>query len=338
MEVFKLLNGYNSHALHFVYDRESHLRALIAIDSVVDGRAVGGIRCMDYASEQDAIEDVLRLARGMSFKAALADLPCGGAKAVVYRHPKMNRHAAFVALGKAVENLGGLFHTGSDLGTTRDDLNIVASQTKHVSNLLDFGKHTAAGVIEAIRAAIKHTYKSDDLHGLRVVLQGLGEVGMPLAQLLHERGAVLAVCDTNPERVREACAKFGAEALDPAAALYEPCDILVPCAAGQQISTSVVPSLGCKIIAGSANNLLTEAPVAIELHNAGILYVPDFVASAGALIVGVTEVVEGPSLAAPRLVGRIHDTTRLVIEESVRLGTSTLHAAETLAAERMRRE
>lgn len=335
MEVFKLLNAYRSHALHFVYDAPSHLRAMIAIDTVVDGRSVGGIRCMDYASEADAVEDALRLARGMSFKAALADLPCGGAKAVIFRHPNMNRHGAFSALGRAVEELGGLFHTGSDLGTTRDDLNVVASRTRHVSNLLDFGMHTAAGVLEAIRAAVEVQYQNSSISGLKFVVQGLGEVGMPLATMLHELGGSITVSDPAPDRVREAVARFGAEVVDPASALFEPCDVLVPCAAGQQISSPVVPSLGCRIIAGSANNLLTESPVANELRDAGILYVPDFVASAGALIVGVTEVVEGKDAAKPGLVRRIYDTTKLVIAESNRLGASTLHAAETLASERI---
>lgn len=336
MELFKLLNGYNCHAAHFIYDRESHLRAVIAIDSVVDGRAVGGIRCMEYPSEQEAIEDVLRLARGMSFKAALARLPCGGAKAVIFAHPNMNRALAFRALGRAVDELGGLFHTGSDVGTTRSDLDDIASQTRHVSNKLEFGRHTAAGVVEAIRASLKHVYKSDEMRGLRFVVQGMGEVGFAVARLLKDFGAELTVTDTLPSRMQEAVATLGAEGVDPAAALYEPCDVLVPCALGRLISPDIVPSLGCRIIAGSANNILTEAPVANELKSAGILYVPDFVASAGALIMGVTEIVGGRRAVHPRLVERIYDTTLEVIAESERLGSSTLHAAETIAAERLR--
>jgi leucine dehydrogenase len=336
MEVFKTLNGYNCRRLHLVYDRPSHLRAVIAIDSVVDGRAVGGIRNLEYATEQDAIDDACDLARAMSFKAALAGLPCGGAKTVIFRHPGMKRAAAYRALGAYIAELGGLYHTGSDLGTTKADLDDVAKATRHVSNRLDFGKHTAAGLVHAMRAAASFTGAGESLIGLKVAIQGLGEVGMELARRLHEEGAQLAVSDPITARASKAKKDFGAEIVEPERLLSEPCDILAPCAMGGLISSETLPTLGCSIIAGAANNQLTDSGVALELQKAGICYVPDFVASAGALIVGVTEIAGTGRADNGKLVERIHQTTLDVLKAARTKKTSTVQAAETMAAKRLK--
>lgn len=337
MEVFKLLNGYDSHALHFVYDRASYLRAIIAIDSVEDSRAVGGIRLREYESEEHAVEEACRLARAMSFKAALAKLPCGGAKTVVYAHPHMQRAAAFRALGDAIDKLGGLYHSGADVGTTGEDLQQVALTTSHVSHQLDFGKHTARGVLAAIQATAKHVDKRDTLDGLRVLVQGLGEVGMELAMLLDQAGAKLVVSDPEPDRCQQAKRLFKADVVDPAHALMEPVDLLAPCALGRILTKRDVPTYGARMIVGSANDVLEESAVAQELKLAGITFVPDFLSSAGALIIGVTELAESRTPEEAELMSRVEATTREVLELSAKQGITPLQAAESLAAERLDR-
>jgi len=337
MEVFKLLNAYDSHALHYVYDRASHLRAIVAIDTVVAGRAVGGIRLRDYDSEEDAVDEACRLARAMSFKAALADLPCGGAKTVIYAHPHMQRAAAYRALGEAIDKLRGLYHSGADVGTTSADLEQVAMTTSHVSDQLDFGKHTAAGVLASIQATVKHVEKRDSIEGMKVVVQGLGEVGMELAMLLDRAGAKLVVSDPVADRCEQAKRLFKADIVDPQHALMEPCDVLAPCALGRILTSRDVPTYGARMIVGSANDLLEGAAVAHELKLAGITYIPDFLSSAGALIVGVTELAEGRTPSEEELMSRIAKTTAEVLGAAQALGITPLQAAESLAAERLDR-
>lgn len=333
MEIFKVLNGFDGHAVHFVYDRASHLRAIIAIDTVVDGRAVGGVRLSDYPDEESALLDACNLARTMSFKAILSGLPCGGAKTVIYRHPQMKRAPAFRALGDAIEELKGLYHAGSDMGTTTTDLLQMAERTTHVSHALDFGKHTAIGVAHAIRAAVKHQLGQDSVAELRIAIQGLGDVGMELARVLSAEGAHLVVTDMVKARALKARREFDAEVVHPDDILTEPCDVLAPCALGGVITADNVPLLGASIICGSANNMLTDAGVAMLLRDEGKLWIPDFIASAGALIVGVTEIAHGAKRARGALVERIFDTTLEILEIADRRRLNPLQAAETRAAQ-----
>ena len=337
MEVFKILNGFNGHALHFVYHRKSYLRAIIALDTVVDGRAVGGIRLANYRNEAHAVEDACQLARAMSFKSSIAGLPCGGAKTVIFKHPTLKRAEAYRALGRAVEELGGLYHSGLDLGTTMKDLQQVASQTNHVSNSLDFGKHTARGVIAATRAAIKFRTGADTLREVRVAIQGLGNVGMELAKGLHKEGAQLVVADSASSKCAQARREFGAEVVSTNKITYEPCDVFAPCAGDSVITTRNLPRLACDAIVGSANNILSAPPLANELMKAGITFVPGFVANAGALIMGVTEIAKGKANTKPKLVDKIYDTSLNVLRTAKRRKISTIQAAETIAAKALKR-
>ncbi len=337
MDHLQHLADIGSHALHLVADRASGLRAIVAIDSVVDGRSVGGIRCRPYADEAEATTDALRLARTMSLKAAMAGLPCGGAKCVVIEPQVIKREAAFRALGRAIEALGGLYHSGSDLGTSREDLEAVARETRHVSSRLDFGKHTAAGVVQSIEAALEHQRGSPEFSGLRFVVQGLGEVGINAARMIRERGGALVVADLAIDRAKSAASDLGAVAVEATACLFEPCDVLVPCATGRQIGSAEVPALGCKMIVGSANNFLIDTDAAQDLRRAGILHIPDFVSSAGALIVGVSQLVGIRDRDAEAKIERIRRTTAEVLRASERLGVPPLLAAESMALERLGR-
>lgn len=334
MAVFNVLTEYGCESITFVHDEPSGLQAIVAIHSTKRGPAFGGIRTLSYRSQSAALTDAVRLAQAMSFKAAAADLPAGGGKTVVIKHEKMNREAAFQALGRAIERMGGSYFTGLDVGTSADDLKAVGKQTKYAAVRLDFGKSTARGVVASIRAALKFATGSDALDGRRVAIQGLGSVGAELARLLHDGGAALTVADVNSAlaaRIGEEC---GAEVVSPAKILTADCDVLSPCALGSVLTSAIVDSLQCKVIAGSANNQLAAASVGKQLAHAGFTYVPDYVANAGALIKGVTEHVQGKEVGY-EVVDRIGATVKLVLERAKKTGKPTHEVAELVARERL---
>jgi leucine dehydrogenase len=334
MAVFNVLAEYGCENITFVHDVRSGLQAIIAIHSTRRGPAFGGIRTLSYRSQSAALTDAARLAQAMSFKAAVADLPAGGGKTIVIKHEKMDRDAAFHALGRAIERMGGCYFTGLDVGTSAEDLKAVGAETKYAAVRLDFGKSTARGLMAAIRAALKFATGSDALEGRRAAIQGLGSVGAELARLLHDAGAELIVADVNgplAARIGEEC---GAEVVAPAKLLTADCDVLCPCALGSVLTGAVVDSLQCKVIAGSANNQLASAVVGKQLAAAGITYVPDYVANAGALIKGVTEHVKGKQVGY-EVVDRIGDTVKLVLERAKKESVPTHEVAERIARERL---
>lgn len=287
--MFDTLEHAGASELHCCTDPDNKLRAIVALHSTRAGPALGGCRFLPYPSDEAAIADAIRLAQGMSFKAALAGLPFGGGKAVILRPAdRFDRTLLFQAFGRFVNNLGGRYITAVDSGTNLADMDQVACYTRHVSGRhgdgLDPSPDTARSVLMAMRAAVMQRVGRTSLQGLSVALQGVGNVGWELAEMLTREGARLVIADRNVDRLSRAVARFRATATDCDQIFLTPCDIFAPCALGGVINDQTVPLLRCRIVCGSANNQLARHDHADLLHRRGILYVPDYVANAGGLI------------------------------------------------------
>ncbi len=274
--------------LHFATDPVTRLRAIIAIHSTARGPAIGGCRFIHYASDADAITDAIRLARGMSYKAALSGLPHGGGKAVIM-HPQgdFDRPALMAAFGQFIDQLGGRYITAMDSGTQVEDMDAIATRTHWVSCTSRTGNPapaTALGVFEGICTAVRYRLGRESLSGTRVALQGLGHVGFEVARLLHDAGAQLVVCDLDAERVMRAVQAFGARRVAINEIYSVPADVFSPCGLGATLNDDTIAQLQCSLVAGSANNQLAEERHGEMLHQRGILYAPDYLINAGGLI------------------------------------------------------
>ena len=310
--------------LHFKTDDESQLKSIIAIHNTKFGPALGGCRCIEYDSDEAAITDVIRLARGMSYKAALAQVPQGGGKAVILKPKKIiDRGALYRAFGKFVNELGGRYITAVDSGTGLGDMDEVAKVTSFVSGShgdgLDPSPMTALGVLAGMKSAAYHRYGSADLAGRIIAIQGVGNVGFSLAELLHKEGARLLVSDIDAGKVEQVRRAFGAEPITPDHFFDTECHILAPCGLGGVINDTTIENLNCDIIAGSANNQLAEARHGLALHQKGILYTPDYVINAGGLI--------------KVALGHLHKTEQTIRQKTWRIGETLLHIFERSQAE-----
>ncbi|RIA22500.1 glutamate dehydrogenase/leucine dehydrogenase [Ectopseudomonas oleovorans] len=286
--MFSMMEAARLEALHLAEDQASGLKAVIAIHNTRFGPALGGCRYLAYPDEQSAIADAIRLAQGMSYKAALAGIDHGGGKAVIIRpaHVK-SRAALFEAFGRFIETLNGRYITAVDSGTSSADMDCIAQYTNHATSTFSEGDpspHTALGVFAGIRATAQARLGSDDLEGLRVAVQGLGNVGFALAEALHAAGAELLVSDLDAGRVQLAVEQLGAQPIASEALLSTPCDILAPCGLGGVLNAQTVAHLRCAAVAGAANNQLASDGIADQLESRGILYAPDYVLNAGGLI------------------------------------------------------
>lgn len=273
----------------FFTDRETGLRAIVAIHNTNLGPALGGCRIWPYESEAAALYDVLRLSRAMTYKNAAMGLDLGGGKAVIIADAGTDKSPElFEAFGRAVEWLGGRYITAEDVGTEPEDMEAVRRQTGHVAGLPDTSGDpspaTAFGIFSGIKASLRHVYGNDELTGRRVAIQGLGAVGMSLCQQLRDQGAHVIVTDIAQKRIDHAVAELGAEAVSSDAIYDVDCDVFAPCALGAVINDDTVPRLGARIIAGSANNQLKEDRHAGALRERGILYAPDFIINGGGVI------------------------------------------------------
>ncbi len=346
MEVFTELAERGHEGLFFASDPDCGLRAVIGVHSTALGPALGGTRMRAYGSVEEALTDVLRLSRAMTYKAAGAGLPLGGGKAVILGDPAVVKSDALLeAYGRAVDSLGGTYVTAEDVGTTVEDMVVIARRTTHVSGLPveiggsgDPSPATAHGVLAAMRATAEHLWGSDVLSGRTVAIQGVGKVGSVLAGLLVEKGCDVVIADVDTAAVASLVSEFGVRSVPAAEILETPCDILAPCALGAVLNPGTIPRLSCGAVVGAANNQLLGPEDAGRLAAAGILYTPDFIANAGGIINIVEELGDRQYswVRALRAVERIYDTTGEVLRRARREGTATATAATAHAEDRLK--
>lgn len=345
MGVFDLLAKYDYGELHLNRDSASGLMAIVAIHDTRLGPSLGGCRFIHYDTEEHAIVDALRLARGMTFKAAITGLPLGGGKSVVMR-PKgeFDRSALFRAFGKFVNDLGGHYITAEDSGTSIEDMEIIRTMTKHVTGVKpehggsgDPSPYTALGVRRGLEACVKFVFGRDSIADMSVAVQGIGHVGYHLCKELHALGAKLTVADVDPLKSERAQREFGAEIVPLDAIFGAECDVLAPCALGSALNDETIPQLKCKIVAGAANNQLAEPRHGDDLMQRGIVYAPDYAINAGGLINVATE-IEGYDEAKSRAkVMQIYDTIYEIAERAKAAMKPTDVIADTMAQERLSR-
>jgi len=338
-ELFAYAEKLGFGELHVKFDQATELCAIIAIHSTKRGPALGGCRCIEYATTADAIRDALRLARGMSYKAAISNLPLGGGKTVLMKPKNIaNRNAYFEAFGRFVEDLGGRYITAMDSGTEVSDMDAIARSTRHVSTTSrggDPGPFTALGVLRGIEAAAKHKWQRSELAGLTIAIQGVGHVGYSLARDLHKLGVKLIVCDRNEAAVARCQEEFGAQAVAAEDIYSVECDIFAPCALGAILNDQTIPLLKAKIVAGSANNQLAEPRHDVALWERDILYAPDYAINAGGLIHALAEYQQSSMEEASKHINEIHDTLLTIFERSAQERKSTGEIADIIAAERL---
>lgn len=339
MTVFESVHFDDHEQVVFCRDKASGLKAIIAIHNTNRGPGLGGCRMWNYDTEDEAVADVLRLSRGMTYKNALANLPWGGGKSVILGDSKTDKSPELMqAMGRFVESLSGRYIIAEDVGTNPDDMAEIAKHTTHVQGVrgkgFDPSPATAFGVFTGLKVSVQVKLGRPDLEGIRVAVQGLGHVGYDLASQLREAGADLVVTDIDREAVAKATAELGAEAVDLDEIYSQEVDVFAPCALGAVINDETLPQLKAKVIAGAANNQLAEDRHGDELHTRGILYAPDYVINAG----GVIHIFhEGPDYDKQKAfahVGRIGDTLAEVYRRATSDGTATHHAADRVAEER----
>jgi len=273
----------------FCHDKESGLKAIVAIHNTNLGPAVGGCRMWNYQSDDEALTDVLRLSRGMTYKNALAGLTMGGGKSVIIADPKrQDREALFRAFGRFINSLGGRYYSAEDVGTTTADIMIAHEETPYMAGLEgksgDPSPFTALGTYLGIKAAVKHRLGLDSLKGLKIAVQGVGHVGYYLCKHLHNEGAELIVTDIHQASLDRVATDFGAIVVAPQEIYAQDVDVYAPCALGATLNDATLPQLKAKIVAGCANNQLAEVRHGEQLKEMGILYAPDYVINAGGII------------------------------------------------------
>lgn len=338
MTVFRNENFDDHEAVHFVSDDASGLRAIIAIHDRSLGPALGGLRMFQYANEEDAVSDVLRLSRGMSLKNAIAGIPYGGGKAVILGNPKSEKSPElFRALGRAIDRLNGAYITAEDVGTTVQDMDQIHRETPYArgtsNGVGDPSPHTARGVYLSIREAVKHRMGGESLRDIHIAVQGLGSVGANLAKMLTTDGARITVADIDEKKATSVAQALGANTVDANKILTVQADVLAPCAMGTVLTTEVAGALRTNIVCGAANNQLAGPSVAALLDERNVLYIPDFVANAGGVIgIGLEDSASAGEICAR--VDLIGDTVREILQKSTR-NMLPVQVAEDVAYARM---
>lgn len=333
----------------FAKDEASGLSAIIALHSTALGPAAGGTRLWRYGSDRDALGDVLRLSRGMTYKNAMAGLPLGGGKTVILAPDAFtDRRALFAALGRAIDRLGGAYWTAEDVGVSPADMAAVAGETRFVGGLeaggLGSGRYasgdpspvTARGVFTCLQVGAEHLWGSRDLSGRRAAVQGLGHVGQHLCHLLHAAGASLVVSDLDGARTAAVARRYHADVVSPGAIMGQEVDIFAPCALGGILTAESVPNLAAKLICGAANNQLADDRVAELLAGSGRLYLPDYIVNAGGIINVATEIlqIEDPAWLESKLEG-LGTTIKEVILQAEVLDGNTAAVADAIARRRI---
>jgi len=350
MSVFSLRDFADHEQVVFCSDDASGLKAIIAVHNSNLGPALGGCRMWHYASEDDAVRDVLRLSRGMTYKSALAGLQLGGGKSVIIGNPRTDKTPALLdAFARALNQLNGRYVAAEDSGTNVADMKYLAERTPHVAGIIDKPSHeaegmrsgdpspaTAYGTFFGIRAAVKRKLGRDSLDGLRVAIQGVGNVGFDLARQLTDAGAQLWVADIHEENLVRAREELGARALAPEAIYAADVDVFAPCAMGAILNDETIPQLRASIVAGAANNQLAEVRHGSELMRRGILYAPDYVINAGGIIDIYHERIGFDRPALLRHLEGIHDTLLEIFERADKEARPTGEVADALAEERFK--
>ncbi|WP_101653162.1 Glu/Leu/Phe/Val dehydrogenase dimerization domain-containing protein [Brevibacterium ihuae] len=328
----------------FCHDPATDLRAIIAIHDTALGPAAGGCRMHPYASEEEALTDVLRLSRGMSYKNAIAGLPLGGGKCVIIADPhRPDKAEVLRAFSRHVQALAGRFWTAIDMGVGPEDADVLAEECDFIfARASQFpagvtaSQFTALGAYTALRAGVAHVWDGRDLQGVRVAVQGLGGTGRELSRLLHEAGAELVVADVSQAAVDAVVEACGAAAVAPEDIHSQDVDVFAPCAMGGVIDDATVGEIRARLVSGIANNQLATPEHGRMLRDRGITFVPDFLANAGGVMAAATMIYSAPTLEASRenvltLAGRV----TAVLEQAEHEGRTTTEVAEEIARERM---
>lgn len=343
MDWFESIGAMGHEQVLLCHEPSAGLRAIIAIHDTTLGPALGGCRVRPYRSTAEAMTDVLRLSRAMSFKAALAGLDIGGGKAVVIADPADRSEAMFRALGRHIESLGGRYVTAEDMNTSQREMAWIRKETRHVTGLDpadggvgDPGEVTALGTFHGVRASLRRVFGSPDPAGRRVAIQGVGSVGLALAGFLAEAGARLSFTDVDAQRARAAADRFGGTTFSPDAFLDQDVDVLSPNAVGGVIGAAEVGRIRAPIVCGAANNVLVDERAQGEaLRRAGVLFAPDYVVNSGGILNVFGELAGYDRAEALRRVGRVEETTTAVFARADSDGVAPIVAAERLAMERI---
>lgn len=349
MSVFSHKEFDQHEQVTFFQDPATGLRAIIAVHNTNLGPALGGCRMWAYENDEQALKDVLRLSRGMTYKAAITGLPLGGGKSVIIGDKKTKTPELMRAMGRAVNTFGGKYIVAEDVGTSVDDMNFINSQTPHVVGISHGGQGsgdpsptTALGVFMGLKAAVRHRLGKNDLQGVRVAVQGLGNVGYNLCRHLHEAGAQLFVTDIAADKMDLAGREFGATAIALNSIYDMDVDVFAPCALGGGINDETLPRLKAKVVAGAANNQLAEARHGDALRQMNILYAPDYVINAGGLISVYYEHLarkEGKAYDREQVlkhVEKIDATSDSIFKRADQDGVSTATAADRIAEQRFK--
>ncbi len=342
--IFEAIGKHGGHEqVVFCHDPQVGLKAIIAIHNTTLGPALGGTRMWNYKNEQEALTDVLRLSEGMTYKASAAGLNLGGGKAVIIGNPKTDKtEPLFRAFGQFVNSLNGRYITAEDVGTTVKDIEYIYMETPWVTGIPkslggsgDPSPYTAHGVLMAIKASCKEKLGTDSLKGVRVAVQGLGNVGSNLVNYLKEEGAEITVTDIDEVRTKKLAEKHGIKMVSPDEIIKTECDVFAPCALGAVINDQSLEQLRCKIVSGGANYQLLEQRHGVALKEMGILYAPDFVANAGGLMNVFVE-LEGYSVdRALEKTTRIYDNMLEIFEMAKKDNIPTNEAAVRHAKQRI---
>ena len=345
MNVFDSADFDFHEAVSFFSDRASGLKAIIAIHSTALGPACGGTRMHAYKDNDAALTDALRLSRSMSYKSAIADIPLGGGKAVIIGDPLHDKsEARFLAYAEAINALGGRYITAMDVGITPADMPVIAKGTRYIAGYDqpgktggDSGPLTALGVFVGLKAAVRHRFGVDTTKGLTVAVQGLGKVGMGVAEKLAAEGAKLIVADVNPDRTKIAAERFAARVVTPDEIVTAPCDILSPCALGAILNEATIARLHARVVAGGANNQLARPKHGTMLMERGILYAPDYVINGGGIIRVAGQIYDWTDGEIERRVLAIADTLTAIFLRADQERAPTSAIADRMAEERIAR-
>ena len=341
--IFERMEHEDYEQLVFCHDKTSGLKAIIAIHDTTLGPALGGCRMWDYASEEEAIDDVLRLAKGMTYKNAAAGLNLGGGKTVIIGKPEQKSEFMFRALGRYVNSLNGRYITAEDVNTTVQDMDYIYEETPYVTGISEsYGSSgnpspkTAYGVYISMKRTAKEAFGDDSLKGKKIGVQGVGNVAYTMCEYLHEEGAELIVTDINEDSVQRAVDNFGAQAVGIDEIYSVDADIFAPCALGGILNDETIPQLKAKAVCGSSNNQLKDiAKHSKMLQDHGIVYAPDFVVNAGGVINVADELQGYNEERATKKIEEMYDQIGKIFDIAKRENITTAEAADRLAEERI---